>query len=202
MKKPTSFILSLAAFLSLGATASSADQITLRNGDILNGKVLAVTTDTLTIQDNTLGTLSLARAKVSIITFGMAATVVPPSAIPFTGTPQTTPKSTSSANTSPALQAMFGEIREHSNLVQAVEAQVLGSSASPAAINKFNELLDGLSTGQLDMNGLRAEAQSAANQLQEYKKEMGPNADAEVDSYLSILNGFLRETAPTNSASP
>lgn len=152
-----------------------------------------MTTNTLVFQDDSLGTLTLSRAKVSDISFGAAATFVPLPAMPFVNA--TGPKPSSD------LQAMFQDIREHTNLVQEVEAQVLGSSASPAAVNKFNELLDGLSTGQIDVNGLRAEAQSAASQLQEYKKEMGPDAGQEVDTYLTILNTFLRETAPTNGAS-
>jgi len=101
---------------------------------------------------------------------------------------------------------MFRGIGDQSNLVQQVEAQVLGSSASPAAVNKFNELLDGLSTGKIDMSELRAEAQSAADQLQEYKKEMGPDAGEEVNSYITVLNHFLNETAAdgtsTNSTTP
>ena len=94
---------------------------------------------------------------------------------------------------------MFRGIRDQSNLVQQVEAQVLGSSASPEAANKFNELLDGLSTGKIDMSELRAQAQSAASQLQEYKKEMGPDAGEEIDGYLAILNNFLQETGQSNT---
>jgi hypothetical protein len=196
MKISISFITSLAALVFLGVVVSSADQVTLRNGDILNGKVLNLTTNILVLQDDSLGTLTLPRAKVSNITFGAVA-AAPPLAMSFTNTVQTSP-----ANPASDLQAMFQEIRQHSNLVQEVEAQVLGSSASPAADSKFNELLNELSTGQMDMNGLRSQAQSAANQLQEFKKEIGPDAGAEVDDYLSILNDFLRDTAPTNGASP
>jgi hypothetical protein len=71
--------------------------------------------------------------------------------------------------------------------------------ASPAATAKFNELLDGLSTGKIDMNGLRAEAKKAVDQMQAFKKEMGSDAGDELDGYLSILEAFLRETAPANS---
>jgi hypothetical protein len=195
VKKFISIIASFTVTVSLGIAVSSADQVTLRNGDILNGKVLAMTSDTLVLQDASLGDLTLPRAKVSNITFGAVA-------LPFTNSVQTSSNLTSPANSASNLEAMFHEIRQNSNLVQQVEAQVLGSSASPEAVNKFNELLDGLSTGQMDMNGLRAEAQSAADQLQDYKKEMGPDAGEEVDGYLSVLNNFLRETAPTNGASP
>jgi hypothetical protein len=204
MKSSIRFITSLAAFLSLGIAVSSADQVILRNGDILNGKVLSMTTNALVLQDDSLGTMTLPRTKVSNITFGQVAAAMPPLAMAnaVQASPEVTPQVNSQPNSDPDLQAMAREIREHSNLVQEVEAQVLGSSASPAAQSKFDDIIDQLSSGQLDMNGLRSQVQSAADQLQEYKKEMGPDAGEEVDSYLSILNNFLQETAPTNGASP
>jgi ABC-type amino acid transport substrate-binding protein len=172
----------------------------MRNGDILNGKVLTVTTNILVLQDDNIGTLTLERAKVSNVTFGV---VMQKAVIPITSVTNTLsmPQSAESqTNSLSDLQGMFRGIRDQSNLVQQVEAQVLGSSASPEAVNKFNELLDGLSTGKIDMNDLRAQAQSAANQLQEYKKQMGPDAGEEVDGYLAVLNNFLQETAQPNSA--
>ena len=200
MKTSISFII--CAFVVLSVVVSSADQVTLHNGDILNGKVLAITTNTLVLQDESLGTLTLPRAKVSSVAFGALAVALPPLETSFTNAVQTSPKLAATVNSPSDLQAMFQDIRSHSNLVQEVEAHVLGSSASPDAINKFNELLDGLSSGQLDMNGLRSQAQSAADQLQEYKKEMGSDAGEEIDAYLYVLNKFLRETASTNSPSP
>jgi hypothetical protein len=186
-------------------TFSQADQVTMQNGDLLNGKVLSITTTALVLQNDNLGTITLPRAKVATVTLGTMATRAPLSASPNNIVVINKPK-TAPENSPSDMQNMFRGIRDHTNLVQEVEAQVLGSSASPAAIDKFNELLDGLSTGKIDMNGLRAEAQSAVDQLQEYKKEMGSSAGEEVDGYLSILNHFLNETAEdsasTNSAAP
>jgi hypothetical protein len=171
----------------------------MQNGDILNGKVLTMTTNTLVLQNDNLGTVTFLRAKVSNITLGtvMPKAFAPPATV--TQAVSMPPSTGPETNGVPDLQGMFRGIRDQSNLVQQVEAQVLGSSASPEAVSKFNELLDGLSTGQIDMNGLRAQAQSAANQLQEYKKEMGPNAGEEVDGYLAVLNNFLQETAQANT---
>ncbi|HEV2455993.1 MAG TPA: hypothetical protein VGY98_17140 [Verrucomicrobiae bacterium] len=200
MKKPIAHIVLLSVFTVLGVSLSTADQVTLGNGDILNGKVITVTTNSLVIQDDTLGTLTLARAKISNVTFGAATAAARSLAMP--NIVQKKPEADFEANSNSDLAAIAREIREHSNLVQHVEAQILGSSASPEAASKFNELLDELSSGQLDMNGLRAQAQSAADQLRDYKKEMGSDAGEEVNAYLAILNGFLRETAPTNGAAP
>ena len=173
VKKLKASLIFLAIAVALGVTipSLSADQITLRNGDVLNGKVLSMTTNALVLQDDSLGTLALPRVKVSNITFGAVAAVLPPGATSLPNAVQASPASkagsTSEANSLSDLQAMLREVRQNSNLVQKVEAQVLGSSASPEAVNKFNELLDGLSTGQINLNGLRSEAQSAANELQE-----------------------------------
>lgn len=190
------------------AATLRADQIVMQNGDTLYGKVLAMTTNTLVLEDENLGTVTLPRAKVSALVFGVAAAKPSSSAAPQLNVvslyqrPKTTAAQT---NSDSDLAAMLRGVREHTNLIEQVEGQVLGS-ASPEAVNKFNQLLDGLSSGQIDMNGLRAQAQSAADELKQYKKDLGPEFGAEADSYLAILNNFLQETAPgntaTNSTSP
>jgi hypothetical protein len=194
-------MISAAASFFLGVAVASADQVTLQNGDTLNGKVLALTANSLTLQDDSLGTLILSRARVSNITFGAMAISNPAPRVGVPPAVQATPTANPQANSvyDSSLKAIGREIQEHSNLVQEVEAQVLGSSADPAAMNKFNELVGQLSSGQMDMNGLRSEAQNAANELQDYKKQLGPDADQEFNGYLSILNTFLQETAPTNA---
>jgi hypothetical protein len=209
MRKLISLITSFAASVSIGVVAglvsssARADQIVLQNGDMLNGKVLSMTTNALVLQDESLGTLTVPKAKVSNITFGTVAAARPPLVMANDAKAGSSAGAGSQDLTQNSdLQAMCREIRVHSNLVQQVEAQVLGSSASPEADAKFNELLDQLSSGQLDMNGLRAQAQSAVNQLNDYKKQMGPDAGEEVDSYLSILNTFLNDTAGTNGVAP
>jgi hypothetical protein len=200
MKTSIGRIAFLAAIFLLVAPVSRADQIVMQNGDILNGKVLTMTTNTLVLQNENLGTVTLPRMKVSNITFGMVMMKVPAAVAPTANAIATPQPAGVATNSMSDLQAMLRGIRDQSNLVQQVEAQVLGSSASPEAVKKFNDLLDGLSTGKIDMNGLRAEAQSAASQLQEYKKEMGPEAGGEIDSYLTILNNFLQETGQANYA--
>lgn len=194
MIRPIGWITFLTALFLWTALVSRADQIIMQNGDILNGKVLTMTTNALVLQNENLGTVTLPRARVSNITFGTVMVKVPVSAAPVTRA-MAAPPAGPATNSMSDLQTMLRGIRDESNMVQQVEVQVLGSSASPEAVNKFNELLDGLSTGKIDMNELRAEAQSAANQLQEYKKEMGPDAGEEVDGYLTVLNSFLQETA-------
>ena len=180
--------MSLFAWLALGLRLR-ADQVVMQNGDTLNGTVLSVSTNVLVLQNENLGKVTLPRARVADVVFGTGPAKAASLAIPGSAAPRT--------NSSPDLTSALHGIRDQTNLIQQVQSQVLGS-AGPGAISKFNDLLDGLSTGRIDMNDLRAQAQAAAEQLQSLKKDLGPGDSAEADSYLAILNDFLQETATTN----
>lgn len=180
-----------------------ADQVTMLNGDVYNGTVLAMSTNNLVLNNENLGVVNVPRAKVTAIHFGSAVTGSTLSAMPRVsspaGTPAATPANADNADNADLATALRG-LRDQTNLLQQVQSQVLGSAASPEADAKFNELVDGLSAGKIDMNGLRAQASEAAAQIKELKKELGPNDNGEMDSYLVILNSFLQETAPGNKA--
>ena len=51
-------------------------------------------------------------------------------------------------------------------------------------------------TGRLNVDDIRREAKSAADQLREYRRELGPEAGGSFDGYLSVLDHFLKGTAP------
>ena len=74
------------------------------------------------------------------------------------------------------------------------------SGAGPEANNKFNELLGGLMSGKLSLDDIRAEAKTAADQLRALKREGGEETGFATDAYLAILDHFLKETAPSGSA--
>jgi len=185
------------ALLGWPVNALRADQVVMQNGDILNGKVLLVTSNSMILQNENLGNVALPRSRVTAIHFG-AETAAASLVAPLVNSP-VHPRATARTNSATDLSAAFRGLRGQSNLVQQVQSQML-SSAGPEAVNKFNELLDGLSTGKIDMNDLRQQAQSAADQLRELKKELGPDTGIDADGYLAILDSFLRETAPANTA--
>lgn len=174
---------------------SRADEVVMLNGDMLNGEVLSMNTNNLVLQDDNLGTITLPRTKITSVVFGKVNPAARWAAAPANDIVVAHPYNTPGTNSVSDLQAELRGIRDQTNLIQQVQAQILGSSASPEAVNKFNELLDGLSTGKIDMNELRAEAQSAAQQLESFTNDMGPDAGEEAESYLAILNSFLRETS-------
>jgi hypothetical protein len=179
-----------------------ADQVKMQNGDILHGAVLSVTTNELVLQNENLGRVALPRAKVAAIILGTSSSKpsAPLSATAWARLPKSIPAETGT-NSNNNLNSALRGLSNQTNLIQQVEAKFL-AGADPAAVTRFNQLLDGLSTGKIDMNDLRAQAQSAADQLRSLKQGLSPDAGGEVDAYLAILDDFLKETAPANAATP
>jgi hypothetical protein len=187
-----------AALMLLGAVAPvQADQVVMQNNDHYNGKVLSVTTNALVLQSEILGTVTLPRGKVAFITLGsegatnasrLAALV--PSRAP----------SVLKTNAASELSAQVRQLGSQTNLLQQVQSQFL-AAASPEANARFNRMVNDLATGRMDINSLRTQAQSAAAQLRSLEKEAGADDSGTLDIYLSILDKFLKESAPPPNAS-
>ena len=103
------------------------------------------------------------------------------------------------AKTATNLSPAFRQLGANTNLIQQVQKQFL-SGAGPEANNKFNELLGGLMSGKLSVDDIRAEAKTAVDQLRALQREGGEEAGFATDAYLAILDHFLKETAPSGTA--
>ena len=79
-----------------------------------------------------------------------------------------------------------------------MQQQIL-AGADPQATEMFNQMVGGLMNGSLNVDDIRAQAKTAADQLRAAKKELGDEAGFAVDGYLAVLDGFLRETATTSA---
>jgi hypothetical protein len=170
------------------------DQVEMQNGDRYAGHVVSLNTNTVVLRSDVLGTLRLPRSKVAIITLGPnPATNSPALPLPTSGfTPAASATSAGAvSNLSPALTGLGTS----TNLIQQVQKQFL-SGAGPEANNKFNELLGGLMSGKLSVEDIRAEAKTAADQLRALQRESGEEAGFAANTYLAILDHFLKETAP------
>jgi hypothetical protein len=160
---------------------------------------LSLNTNLVVFRNDVLGTIRLPRAKVAGITLGPRSATNSP-ALPsltngqFRAPPPAPAKATSSV--SPA----FSQLGTSTNLIQQVQKQFL-NGAGPEANDKFNELLGGLMTGKLSVNDIRAQAKTAADQLRALKRDTGEDAGFATGTYLAILDHFLKETAPSGSAS-
>jgi hypothetical protein len=193
-------ILSAAWILAVFPGVALGDQVQMQNGDLYSGKVVSLSGDTLVLQSDVAGTLRLPRTKVALLTLGTNAVTALAASPILTNGPASAPFALRSNAAPSEISTALRQLGAHTNLIKQVQAQFL-SDAGPEANAKFNELLNGLMNGKMSLNELRGEAQSAANQMHEARKELGDDAGVMIDGYLAILDHFLKETAPPASAS-
>jgi hypothetical protein len=181
----------LAGLLVLACLASwlaHADQVVMQNGDRYNGKVVSLTTNTLVLQSDVLGTINLSRSKVAQVTLGDEATITTP--------PQIKPavSSTTKTNADIALTTSARQLKSQPQLIQQVQNQYL-NGATPEAKAKFDEMLTDLSTGKMSVGDLRTQAKATADQVRALRKELGDDAGEGLDGYLAILDNFVQAAA-------
>jgi hypothetical protein len=192
----TSKYCRLVMTLFVSISMAQADQVEMQNGDRYSGAVLSMTPDTVVFQSEVLGQLKLPRNKVSNISLGSTIAVNRPT------TPTNNPAPAAPASSVRSRADASGALRQlsaNTNLIEQIRKQFL-ADAGPQANDKFNELLSGLLTGKLDVDGLRTEAKTAADQLRAMKKDMGGEAGGTLDAYLSVLDNFLSQSAPPAAA--
>ncbi len=187
------------------------DQLQMQNGDHYAGKILSVTSNTIVFQSDVLGKLTLAREKVTSLDFAAAAPASSNSIpkIPTRVAAMPASPSPNAAVTNADVSAAFRNLGANTNFIQQVRQQVL-SGGTPAVNQKYDEMVGGLMSGQMNLKDLRSQAKTAIDQIQKIKRESGLEADASLDSYLAILQNFMNETEPgaasgnfgTNSPQP
>jgi len=207
----TRFLLNGSAVLGglcLVYRIASADQVEMQNGDRYVGKVLSVSTNTVTLQSEVLGTVNLPRARVAHIALGTTESVTntSPAALGLPKAPAALARPGVAGSQSPPtitngnLSAAFHQLGGKTNFIQEIQSQYL-NAAGPEANAKFNEMVAGLMTGKLNVSDIRREAQSAASQLRAAKKDLGSDDTGMVDEYLAILDKFINETGGTPASS-
>jgi hypothetical protein len=200
--KPILSLSCLVAAFFLTITAIRADQVEMRNGDRYVGKVVTLDANTLILKNDNLGTVRIARTKVANLTFGdNVANPVTPAPAPAAAVTNPPPAPAMiTTNGQADLSASLKALGANTNFINQVRSQFL-AGAGPEANNKFNEMVSGLMSGKMDINALRSQAQKSANDLRKMKREVGDDTGI-LDSYLSILDGFIQESAPTTNAPP
>ncbi len=183
------------------ALALRADQLELQNGDRISGKVLSVSADAVVLDSEVLGKVTVPRKKVTRVAFGTNA-VTPLAAgnlprVPATTNPPIATALAVPATTNVDLSAAFRHLGTDTNFIRQIRDQML--AGSPEAAGKYDELVNGLLSGNLNLNDLRREAKSSADQIRALKHDLGPEAGDSLDAYLEVLDDFLKEagTGPT-----
>jgi hypothetical protein len=199
-------LLWLGMFFLGWACGLRADQLELQNGDRFSGKVLSVSTDTVVLESDTLGKISVPRQKVARLAFGTN-DIAPFAAGPISNAtlPTNLPTATTLTGllkTNADLSAALHQPAADTNVIRQIREQML--AGSPEAAGKYDEMVNGLLSGQMNMADLRREAQSSADELRELKRDLGPDAGDSLDGYLEVLDQFLKESAaaPAGTAPP
>jgi hypothetical protein len=204
MRSKLLFVLSGMILMFVAAPRLRADLVEMQNGDRYSGKVLSLSADTVVLESEALGKISLPRIKVATLMIGVNA------ATPNTATniarvsvstnfPMAAPAA-ALADTNLDLSAAFRNLGANTNFIGQIRQQVL--AGNPEAASNYDEMVGGLMSGKLNMDDLRREAKSSADQLRQLERDLGPDAGDSVDAYLSVLDNFLRETdaKPVNAA--
>jgi hypothetical protein len=184
--------LFLAAILA--AFAVAGDQVEMKNGDHYTGRILSVTAESVVLENEILGKLTLPRSKVTLLSVGVPAAPVAPST---NGSPASV-KSNVPTGGDADIASALRQLGANTNFIARIRGQFL-ADAGPEANQKFDETLAGLTSGGIDLATLRAQAKSAADQLRSYQHDLGPDAGDTMNSYLTILDNFLRETGSSTN---
>jgi hypothetical protein len=184
-----------AVLLLIARPAARADQVEMQNGDHYSGHVLSLDANMLVLQNDVVGKLNIPRGKVARITFGQTPPARP--AAPLSLLPQTPAVPLAATTNVTDLSAALRQLATEKDLIQQVQSQIL-NGAGPEANQKFNQLLNGLASGKINVNDLRAQAKSSADQLRSLRREMGDEGEM-LDGYLSILDAFVKESAPNTA---
>ena len=189
----------LALALAAAPSGVCADQVEMQNGDRYAGTVLSLSSNSVVLRSDVLGKVSLPRDQVAHILFGAAAR---------TNTARLTLSTNklsrllagSAGRTNAELAAMLRRLGSDTNSLREVQEQFL-SQAGPEVNQKFNQTLSDLTSGKMTLNDLRAQAKAAVDQARGQRGEVNGELGGLLDGYLSILDDFLKETAPPESGS-
>jgi hypothetical protein len=192
------FVVSGIIFMFTAAPPLRADQLEMQNGDRYFGRVLSVSGDTVVLESEVLGKINVPRKQVAGLVFGTNTAAMTAAANAAHVSVPTNPPIPASlaalAGTNADLSAAFGNLDANTNFVRQIREQML--AGSPEAARKYDEMINDLMSGKMNMDDLRREAQSSADQLREIKRDLGSDAGDSIDTYLDVLDSFLEETAP------
>ena len=200
MKIKRMLFRSVFLFLLVAATWLRADEVDMQNGDRYFGKVVSVSADTVVMNSEMLGKINVQRKMVAGLVFGTnnSAALVVVGPVTHISEPTNLPaapaftSSAALANTNVDLSIALRRLGTGTNFVGQIRQQML--AGSPEAAGKYDEMVNGLMSGNLNLNDLRQQAKTSADQLRELKRELGPDAGDSMDAYLEVLDNFVKET--------
>ena len=193
----TRVVFCLLMGMAISCVSAWADTVELTNGDLLSGKVSAVSTEQVTLTSEVLGEVKLPRAKVAAIHFGdrkpatvQAAPAVGPSAPSNkAAVAKALPAETTVDDVLNQLKA-GGAGGDVTKMLQK-EFPLLGN---PEVKAYFDKTVGGLMSGDLKVSDIRQQAIDVRKQVMEFEKDLGPEGMAALRPYLSVLDKFIKDT--------
>jgi len=191
-------VLFVVALGGIAAAAACADTVQLVNGDRINGEVIALDKDKLTLESDIHGELVIERGKVVAIALGDHPL---PSASPSDARKDASRNGKTARDKDAALAETPDDVLERLRAdgipVEQVDqlTKKFPLLGTPQVKQQFDHYLGGLMSGKLDIQDIRKDAIKARDELNDLKKDLGPYGDA-LNGYLGILEGFIEETDP------
>ena len=189
-------LIGLATVLFIGSVYPTcslrAETVELVNGDIVHGKVISLDASVLKLRSESFGELSIKRETVATIHLSDARPRVSQSPSIGGEKPQVVPERAESPDDVLKQLRAAGGISAKDTETLRQEFPLL---ATPEVTGFVGERLSGLLTGKLNLQDIRKEAIDAVDQIKDIQKDLGPQAGA-LSGYLSILEGFIKETEP------
>ena len=191
----------LLLFQMSSATLIGAEIVELKNGETLRGQLVSVNARALTFNSETLGNLSIDREKVAAIflvedRFATSkSSSVRPSPSPQVSNENELLKGF------PSVQDVLKQLQTDGLPNDAVSdlKKQFPMLENPEVKEYFMNRVGGLMLGRISIDDIRNDAIDARDQIRDLEKDLGPQASRALEGYLSILDGFIQETAPTTS---
>lgn len=166
----------------------TADVVECDNGDRYHGKVLSMDEKQVTLQNEIAGTLKIPRQRIVSLSFRDKA-VAQPAAVPRV-------PATNSAVARP------GAVQFDAAAVQKVQNEML-AGATPEAQQMFNEMVQGMASGKLNVADIQRQAQNTLKELRSMQSELGNDETTELlNSYAAILESFVRQVPAQSATRP
>jgi len=188
--KTTRLILLLTFVIGHIAASSRAETIYLINGDQIQAKVVSLDSQSLSLHSDILGTLSIPRSKIARIDFVQFQNTAANRSMPQGGQAPATRQAAQ-----PSLPSTIPGILnagDQDQLIQQVQQQLL-TTAGPEANEMYQQLVQGVMAGSVNVPQLKSMAQDTVNQIEELQAELGEDVGFALDGYLGILKGFIQK---------
>ena len=183
------------------ASVAFAESVQLSNGDVLQGQVVSLDDQRLVLKSDVLGELTIKRSEVESIHLGNSHT---PFQTPQTGTESKPLIDQQEGNTNlpPVSDLALPSLKldDASSLLNQLP-KLMPLLENPGVQKHFQRNLEGILSGELDLQDIQKQAQDARDLMRGYEKELGPNAEV-VEGYLDILDSFINQAGRPGQTLP